>query len=35
MKPEDLVLTPRGLRFQGKTYPCSIGKTGVSGRKTE
>lgn len=30
-----MVLTPRGLRFLGRTYPCSIGKTGVSARKRE
>jgi L,D-peptidoglycan transpeptidase YkuD (ErfK/YbiS/YcfS/YnhG family) len=35
MSPEDLVLTPRGLRFQGRIYPCTIGKAGVSGRKRE
>ncbi|MEM9575459.1 MAG: L,D-transpeptidase family protein [Pseudomonadota bacterium] len=35
MTPDDLVLTPRGLRFQGVTYPCTIGKTGVTGRKRE
>ncbi len=35
MKPDDLVLTPRGLRFQGRYYPCSIGRSGVTGRKRE
>lgn len=30
-----MVLTPLGLRFQGRLWPCSIGKTGVSGRKRE
>lgn len=35
MTPDDLVLTPRGLRFQAKTYPCTIGKTGVTTRKRE
>lgn len=35
MKRDDLVLTPRGLRFQGRTYPCTIGKTGVTSRKRE
>lgn len=35
MSPFDLVLTPRGARFQGQTYPCSIGKGGVSARKRE
>jgi L,D-peptidoglycan transpeptidase YkuD (ErfK/YbiS/YcfS/YnhG family) len=33
--PDDLVLTPRGLRFQGRIYPCTIGKTGVTSRKKE
>ena len=35
MKPDDLVLTPRGVRFQGVIYPCTIGKTGVTARKRE
>ncbi|WP_227269933.1 L,D-transpeptidase family protein [Roseobacter weihaiensis] len=35
MKRDDLVLTPRGLRFQGRIYPCTIGKTGVTSRKRE
>ena len=35
MKPDDLVLTPRGLRFQGRTYPCTIGRSGVTRRKKE
>ncbi|MFK7744754.1 MAG: L,D-transpeptidase [Roseobacter sp.] len=35
MTPYDLVLTPMGLRFKGKTYPCTIGKTGISRRKKE
>lgn len=30
-----MVLTPMGLRFQGQTYPCTIGKTGVTSRKKE
>jgi len=30
-----MVLTPRGLRFWGRTYPCSIGKGGLSTRKRE
>ena len=33
--PWDMVLTPGGLRFLGRTYPCTIGKGGVSGRKRE
>lgn len=35
MSPHDLVLTPKGLRFQGRTYPCSVGKCGVTSDKRE
>lgn len=35
MSPDDLVLTPRGLRFQGRIYPCTLGKTGCTDRKAE
>lgn len=35
MTPNDLVLTPTGLRFLGLRFPCSIGRGGVSGRKRE
>ncbi|ABG29783.1 hypothetical protein CEP88_10630 [Roseobacter denitrificans] len=35
MKPDDMVVTPRGLRFQGQLFPCSIGKTGITRRKKE
>lgn len=35
MTPDDLVLTPSGLRFQGHTYPCTIGRGGISSRKRE
>ena len=35
MKADDLVLTPRGLRFQGRIYPCTIGRGGVSAHKRE
>ena len=35
MTPHDLVLTPRGLRFQGCILPCSIGKGGLSDAKRE
>ncbi|MEM9581415.1 MAG: L,D-transpeptidase family protein [Pseudomonadota bacterium] len=35
MTPDDLVLTPRGVRFQGRHYPCSIGKGGLSLNKRE
>jgi L,D-peptidoglycan transpeptidase YkuD (ErfK/YbiS/YcfS/YnhG family) len=30
-----MVLTPMGLRFQGRLWPCTIGKGGISGRKRE
>ncbi|MEW9919926.1 L,D-transpeptidase [Marimonas sp. MJW-29] len=30
-----MVLTPKGLRFMRQTYPCSIGKGGLSSRKRE
>ncbi|WP_386176044.1 L,D-transpeptidase [Sulfitobacter sp. R86518] len=35
MTPDDLVLTPRGVRFQGQLYPCTIGKTGITRNKRE
>lgn len=30
-----MVLTPRGLRFQGRYWPCSIGKGGLTRSKRE
>jgi L,D-peptidoglycan transpeptidase YkuD (ErfK/YbiS/YcfS/YnhG family) len=33
--PNDLVLTPRGVRFRGQLFPCSIGKGGLSNSKRE
>ena len=30
-----MVLTPRGLRFLGRHFPCSVGRGGLSGRKRE
>jgi L,D-peptidoglycan transpeptidase YkuD (ErfK/YbiS/YcfS/YnhG family) len=33
--PDDLVLTPLGLRFQNSLYPCSIGRSGLSAHKSE
>jgi len=30
-----MVLTPRGLRFRGRLYPCSIGRSGVTADKRE
>ncbi|NOD65163.1 MULTISPECIES: L,D-transpeptidase [unclassified Ruegeria] len=35
MTPSDLVLTPRGVRFLGRVFPCTIGKGGVSKFKRE
>ncbi len=35
MTPDDLVLTPRGVRFHGRTLPCAIGRGGLSADKRE
>ena len=35
MTPSDLVLTRQGLRFQGRIYPCTIGRGGVTCDKRE
>ncbi|MHA6262963.1 L,D-transpeptidase family protein [Arenibacterium sp. CAU 1754] len=35
MTPQDLVLSPRGLRFRGRLFPCTIGKGGLSSDKRE
>lgn len=35
MKPTDLVLTPRGLRFEGRIFPCSVGRSGLTDCKRE
>jgi len=32
---DDLVLTPRGLRFCGQIYPCTIGRAGLTANKAE
>lgn len=32
---KDMVLTPTGLRFCGLTFPCSIGRGGISSDKRE
>lgn len=34
-RPDDMVLTPAGLRFAGRLIPCSIGRGGVSAEKRE
>jgi L,D-peptidoglycan transpeptidase YkuD (ErfK/YbiS/YcfS/YnhG family) len=35
MTPQDMVLTPIGLRFMGRVWPCTIGRGGVTGDKRE
>ena len=35
MTPDDMVLTPQGVRFAGRLWPCSIGKGGITARKRE
>ncbi|MDW3224034.1 MAG: L,D-transpeptidase family protein [Paracoccaceae bacterium] len=35
MTSDDLVLTPMGLRFQGRKYPCALGKSGITRNKRE
>ncbi|MDP5308486.1 L,D-transpeptidase family protein [Paracoccus spongiarum] len=35
MSPEDLVLTPQGIRFRGRMIPCSIGRAGITADKRE
>ena len=35
MSPDDIVLTPLGVRFKGLRFPCSIGRTGVTETKLE
>lgn len=35
MTPDDLVLTRFGVRFQGLTYPCTIGIGGIKPNKRE
>jgi len=35
MSPHDMVLTPMGLRFQGRCYPCTIGRGGHALDKRE
>ncbi len=35
MTPDDLVLTPKGVRFQGRILPCTIGKSGLTNDKRE
>lgn len=35
MKPTDLVLTPMGVRFRGRMFPCAIGRGGITTAKHE
>ena len=35
MKPLDMVVTPMGLRFMGRRFPCTIGRGGIVDRKRE
>ncbi|MEL7259403.1 MAG: L,D-transpeptidase family protein [Pseudomonadota bacterium] len=35
MSPNDLVLTPMGVRFRGRRYPCTIGGGGIWQDKRE
>lgn len=35
MTPRDLVVTRWGCRFMGRSFPCSIGKGGITARKRE
>ncbi|TNC71846.1 L,D-transpeptidase family protein [Rubellimicrobium roseum] len=35
MAPEDLVVTPRGLRFRGRVFPCTRGRRGLTDDKRE
>ncbi|GGF47232.1 L,D-transpeptidase family protein [Mameliella alba] len=35
MSAGDMILTPRGLRFAGRVWPCSVGRGGVSTDKRE
>lgn len=34
-RASDMVLTPMGLRFAGRTFPCSIGRGGIRSDKRE
>ncbi|WP_299948354.1 L,D-transpeptidase family protein [uncultured Ruegeria sp.] len=35
MTPNDLVLTPRGVRLLGRVFPCAVGKGGLTRAKKE
>lgn len=35
MNSQDLVVSPTGLRFSGRHFPCTVGRGGVTDRKKE
>lgn len=35
VRADDMILTPLGLRYRGRFYPCSIGKGGITTAKRE
>ena len=35
IRPKDMVLSPMGLRFKGRRFACTIGKSGVTSNKRE
>lgn len=35
MTPDYMVLTPQGLRFRGRLWPCTIGTGGITSQKRE
>ena len=35
MRATDLVVTPTGLRFAGRRFPCTVGRGGIAARKRE
>lgn len=35
MSPDDLIVGPWGARFQGRYFPCSVGRGGISETKRE
>ena len=35
MTHSDLVVTPTGLRFRGRRFPCTVGRGGMTGDKRE
>ncbi len=35
MTPHDMVVTPTGLRFMGRRFPCTVGRGGITDDKRE